>query len=93
MILKNVSTEANYYYTKFPSTNIKKEIIYMTCLNSIKRKKNNANTICTYETFSKSLFIMRMSHPLFLRVRMNPHNDKAVIYNYILYYIQENYTL
>ena len=28
--------------------------------NSIKKKKNNANTICTYETFSKSLFIMHI---------------------------------
>ena len=34
-----------------------------------------------------------LSHPLFLRVRMTHTNDKAVIYNYILYYIQENYTL
>ena len=32
---KNVSTEANYYYTKFSSTNIKQEIIYMTCLMKI----------------------------------------------------------
>ena len=28
--------------------------------NSIKKKKNNANTICTYETLSKSLFIMHI---------------------------------
>ena len=35
MIKKNVSTEANYYYTKFSSTNIKQEIIYMTCLMKI----------------------------------------------------------
>ena len=34
-MLKNVSTEANYYYTKFSSTNIKQEIIYMTCLMKI----------------------------------------------------------
>ena len=32
---KYVSTEANYYYTKFSSTNIKQEIIYMTCLMMI----------------------------------------------------------
>ena len=35
MIKKNVSTEANYYYTKFSSTNIKQEILYMTCLMKI----------------------------------------------------------
>ena len=29
-------------------------------VNSIKKKKNNGNTICTYETFSKSLFIMHI---------------------------------
>ena len=34
-MIKNVSTEANYYYTKFSSTNIKQEIIYMTCLMKI----------------------------------------------------------
>ena len=34
-----------------------------------------------------------MSHPLFLRVRITHTNDKAVIYNYRLYYIQEIYTL
>ena len=28
--------------------------------NSFKNKKNNTNTICTYETFSKSLFIMHI---------------------------------
>ena len=35
MLKKNVCTEANYYYTKFSSTNIKQEIIYMTCLMKI----------------------------------------------------------
>ena len=34
-VKKNVSTEANYYYTKFSSTNIKQEIVYMTCLMKI----------------------------------------------------------
>ena len=29
--------------------------------NSIKKKKNNANTNCTYETFSTSLFIMHIT--------------------------------
>ena len=29
--------------------------------NSIKKKKNNANTICTCETFSKSLFITHIA--------------------------------
>ena len=35
MFKKNVSTEANNYYTKFSSTNVKQEIIYMTCLMKI----------------------------------------------------------
>ena len=33
--LKNVNTEANYYYTKSSSIKIKQEIIYMTCLMKI----------------------------------------------------------
>ena len=34
-MIKKKSTGANYYYTKFSSTNIKQEIIYMTCLMKI----------------------------------------------------------
>ena len=36
MIKKNVSTEANYYYTKFSQVpTLNKKIIYMTCLMKI----------------------------------------------------------
>ena len=47
--------------------------------------------LCTFVSISGTL--THVSHPLFLRVKMTHTNDKAVIYNYILYYIQENYTL
>ena len=48
---------------------------------------------CEHKTVNSHCSGIQMSHPLFLRVRITHTNDKAVIYNYILYYIQENYTL
>ena len=48
--------------------------------NSIKKERNNANTICTYETFSKSLFIMHIPKKNVYKNLLCIHNTVENLY-------------
>ena len=64
----------------------------MTASNSIKKKKNNANTICTYETFSKYLFIMHIPKKNVYKILLCIHSRVENLYKntriYCVYTVQ-----